>query len=80
MITQSETLVDAARHAGIEIPPDLHDFDKSKYPYWNLYCIAQIDRPMPDCDSHLRNAHVIADIDPDRIDDIGFSDIVDYLE
>ena len=80
MITQPETLMDAAREAGIDMPADLHDYDKSEYPFWHLYCLVQIDRPMPGTDSHCKNAKLVADIDPDRIKSIGFRDIVDYLE
>ena len=80
MITRPETLVDSAKAAGIEVPPDLHDYDKSEYPFWHLYCLAQIDRPLANSDSHRKNACVIADIDPERIKGIGFRDIADFLE
>ena len=72
--------MDAAKAAGIKVPPNLHNFDKSEYPFWYLYCLAQIDRPLVSADSHHKNARVIADIDPKRIKDIGFRDIVDFLE
>jgi len=72
--------VDAAKAAGIEVPSDLHDYDKSEFPFWHLYCLAQIDRPLANADSYRKNACVIADIDPKRIDAIGFVDIVDFLE
>lgn len=80
MITQPETLVDAAKAAGIDVPPDLHVYDKTEYAFWHLFCLTQIDRPMPNADSHLKNARIVADVDPKRIRDIGFRDIVDYLE
>ena len=80
MITQPETLVDAAKAAGIKVPPDLHNYDDSEYPFWHLYCLAQIDRPLVSAESHHKNARVVADIDPEKIGDIGFRDIVDYLE
>lgn len=80
MITQPETLVDVAEAAGIIVPPNLHDYDRSEYPFWYLYCLVQIDRPLTSADSHCKNACIVADIDPERVMDIGFGDIVDYLE
>ena len=72
--------MDVARAAGIVVPPDLHDYDKSEYPFWDLYCLVQIDRPLVNADSVHKNARIVADIDPKQIMDIGFGDIVNYLE
>jgi len=80
MITQAETLVEAAKAAGIDVPPNIREYSKDDYPWWHLYRISQIDRPMPHPDSHQKNARVIADIKADRIRDLGFSDVVDFLE
>ena len=80
MITQPETLVDAAKAAGIDVPLNLHNYDESEFPFWHLYCLIQIDRPTPSGDSHVKNARVVADVDPKRIKDIGFRDITDFLE
>jgi hypothetical protein len=80
MITQVETLVEAAKAAGIDVPEDIRKYSKADYPHWHLFCVTQIDRPMSHSDSHMKNARVIADIKSDQIKRIGFSDIVNFLE
>jgi len=80
MITQRETLVDAARAANIDVPSNLYNYDKSEFPFWNFYCLIQIDRPMPSANSHYYNARIVADIKPKLIADMTFADVAPFLE
>lgn len=60
MIALAEMLVDPAKAAGIEVPPDPNDYDPSSYPHWYVFCEAQIGQPMPDFTVHWGNAKVVA--------------------
>ena len=80
MINQRESLVDAAEQAGINIPPDLNDYDKSLFPYWHLFCLAQIDRPLLTETSHYKNAKMIAAISVEQIGKTEFDEIAAQLE
>jgi len=80
MILTNEGLVQAAEKAGINMPPDLDEYDKLLFPYWHLFRLAQLERPMTHPDSHFKNAKRIAAISVDHIGKVQFVDIEDELE
>jgi len=79
MINSQESLVDAAKKAGIHIPPDLRDYDKLLFPYWDLLCLAQLERPLLTQTSHYDNAKMISKIPVEQIGKISFGEIKDKL-
>lgn len=75
MITMPETLVDAAQAAGMLVPVNLRDYDKDIYPYWHIYCVIQLDRPMSSPDSHILNANTVAKLSDNVVRSIKPADV-----
>ena len=49
----------AAEKAGIDVPPDVENFNKRKYPHWSVFVALQLGCSM--CPGeHFNNAKVIA--------------------
>lgn len=67
MIALSLALVSAAENAGIDIPDNPDDFDKNEYPYFHLFCCAQLGQPMPYMGCHWENAKIIAGLKKEEI-------------
>lgn len=80
MIQRPETLIDVAGEAGIQVPADIHNYKSSEFPHWHVFCMAQMDRPMPKPDSHVRNAKIIAAITPEEIAQLSLWAICNRLE
>ena len=76
-IYRRESLVSAAKQAGIAVPDDLSV--DAGYPHWRLFCMVQLDRPI-DTDIALQyNAAIVAAIASNRVSSIQFEDISDLL-
>ena len=80
MIGKPETLIEAARVAKIPVPDDLRKYDRKQFAFWHLLCVVQLDRVMPNHDSHITNALTIASIPDDEIVNTTYNDIKDRLE
>lgn len=63
-------LVDASREAGIDVPEDLENFDSEKFMRFQVFCNAQLGRPMPSPGCHYENAKVIARLDEAELEQI----------
>ena len=86
-IQRRESLMDIARQAGILVPNAIRDergyrlgyldqngYDPSveEFPHWSLYCLIQIDRPIPSDDALLHNAQIVAAIPIERLNSSEF--------
>lgn len=68
-------LVSAAERAGIKVPDDPDNYDKTKYPHFAVFCTAQLGNPMPYAGVHWKNARVIAEISDEDITKVTFQDL-----
>lgn len=57
----------AAEQAGIKLPKDVEDYNKTEYPHWFVFCQMQLGAPMPDPSAQWDNAKVVAAIPNDQI-------------
>ena len=78
MIAFSGLLLAPAKEAGIKTPSDDEidkvdngveslEIFKEKYPHWFVYCILQLGSPMPNPDSHWKNAKIVSSFGDDEI-------------
>lgn len=65
--TRLESIVDAAREAGMPVPDDLFDYDFDAFPYFNLFQGVQVNREGIKSDSDWHNAKVIMGLSLDEI-------------
>jgi hypothetical protein len=73
-------LMEAARRAGIAVPPDPDDFDPEAFPHFYFFCLVQLNQPMPYAGVHWENAQIIASlskaelrtITPAKLEQLGF--------
>lgn len=71
----------AAEQAGIKLPDDVENYDKSQYPHWHVFSAMQLGAPMPHACAHWDNAKVIATLDdteiltitPEQLEEKGFA-------
>jgi len=76
MLAFPELIAPAATEAGIEVPPDLGNFDPEEYPHWTVFCNAQLGQPMPTPHAHWDNAKVIASISDEDIMNITVAQLI----
>ncbi len=57
----------AAREAGIAVPPDVDDFDPDEFPHFHFFCVVQLGRSMNSHNEHWENAKVVAKIPEEKI-------------
>ena len=67
MLAFPAMIAGAAEKAGMKVPEDIEEYDKSEYPHWFVFCQLQLGVPMPHASAHWDNAKVIANIPDDRI-------------
>lgn len=70
-------LVNAAKKAGMKVPPDPDDFDPMKYPHFQVFCNAQLCRPMVSLGEHWNNAELIAAIPKKDIMKVSLADLLE---
>jgi hypothetical protein len=75
MIALPQMLTKAAKDAGIAVPPDPDNFNEKKFPYFNLFCCAQLGQPQPRMGCHFENAHVIAKLPKSKLKTITFKQL-----
>lgn len=71
MIAFPGLLVNPAKEAGIEVPPDDEvksgEYDVEKFLRWHIFATCQLGTPMPSPSSHWDNAKVVAALPEDRL-------------
>jgi hypothetical protein len=83
MLMFPSMLIPAAKKAGMKVPTfnkGKEQFNADKYPHFNLYCNAQLNRPIT-WGNHWENAKIIAGIPEeelrtitwDKLESLGFS-------
>lgn len=77
MLAFADMLIGPAKEAGMKVPDDVHNYDRSEYPHFLVYCEIQIGRPMPHTDSHWTNAKIIAAIPDDKIKTVNYEDVME---
>lgn len=77
MLAFEEMLVAPADEAGIKVPEEPEKYDPELFPHWHVFCNVQLGRPMPNADSHWRNAEVIAAVPEERIRLITLAELVE---
>jgi len=75
MIIFPELIADAAKEAGIPVPPNPERYHKTKWPQFHLFLCAQLGAPMPAPTSHWDNAKVIAKIKPEQCQTITWKNL-----
>ena len=79
MILSEVLIVEAARKAGIKVPPDElldKEWDNKQYPHFAAYCNMQLNKPVQ-WGEHWENAKVIASIPLDDLLTMTVDDIID---
>lgn len=66
MITIVSGLLDAARRAGMKVPPNPDKFDKEQYPHFFVFCSLQLGRKLPYPTAHFDNALVIMSVGDEK--------------
>ncbi|KKN40820.1 hypothetical protein LCGC14_0729620 [marine sediment metagenome] len=66
MLVFPEMLMGAAEQAGMKTPSDSDNFNPKKFPHFQVFCKAQLGRPM-NPEDHWENAKVIAKIPDSQI-------------
>jgi hypothetical protein len=75
MLAFPEMLIAHAEAAGIKVPEDVKNYDKEQFPHWEVYCNAQLGRPIIFGRSHVDNASVIASIPESEIRQVTFAQL-----
>ena len=72
-------LVSHAKGAGMKVPDlDNFDYDGNEFPHFEVFCNAQIGRPIKNWHHDVvNNAQVIAKIPADKINKVTFKDLDD---
>ena len=68
-------LVPAAEQAGMKVPEDPDEFDAEEFPHFQVFCNAQLCRPMTPGE-HWENAKVIAEIPDAEIRMLTLPDLI----
>lgn len=76
MIAFPGMLVAAAEQAGMKTPDNPDDFDREDYKHFQVFCNAQLCRPMSPGE-HWDNAKVIAEIPEEEITTVTLADLID---
>jgi hypothetical protein len=74
-IQDGHQLVNDAREAGIDVPPDPFYFDPMEYPRFWLLCVVQMGRPFRHAEPR-HNATVVASVTDDEIYTITLEDLM----
>lgn len=82
MLIFPSMIAHAAEQAGIKTPnfDDMDDdwsFDAEEFPHFQVFCIAQLCRPMMDMGEHWDNAKVIAEIPESEIKNVTFHRLIE---
>lgn len=75
MIAFPELLVEPACEASIRVPLDPEVYDADRFPFWHVYAVWQIGRPLPDPVAHWDNAYVIAAVPEEKIRHVTFDEL-----
>ena len=65
--TKLESIVDAARDAGMPVPDDVFDYDFDAFPHFNLFQGVQINKDGIEPGSDWHNAKVIMGLSVDEV-------------
>lgn len=77
MISNPRMIEQAARDAGMKVPPDVtEDYDKEEYPHWAVYCTLQLGVPVR-WGNHWKNARIIAQVPEEKIKTMTVRDFED---
>lgn len=77
MLAFAEMLKRPAEKAGIAVPPDLENYDKSEFPHWHVYRSVQLGASMPHSTAAWDNAEVIAGIPADELKTMTYQQLLD---
>lgn len=75
MIVFPHMLENAAKEAGMTVPPDAEDFNGDEFPHFRVFCEAQLARPMLSPGEHWENAKIIANISNEKIKTVTIDDL-----
>ena len=79
MLVYEGMIAEAAKLAGMEVPPDDQldtDWDREKYPHFHVYCSVQLGRPLTAWNEHWENAEIVASVGPDKIRKITLQELI----
>ena len=77
MLAFPAMLISPALEAGIEVPPDVENFDSNKYPYFRVYLNCQLGAAMPSPTSHWSNARVVASVPKNKIKKVKYTELLE---
>jgi hypothetical protein len=78
MIVSPLMLVEPAKKAGMLVPDSLEgEIDGEKYPHFNVFCNAQLCRPLSSWSDHWENAKIVAEIPDDKIRTLTYSELIE---
>lgn len=76
MIAIPWLLASVAEQSGIKVPENIDEFEAEDYPHYFVFSRAQLGRRMPRPDSHWKNARLVRDIGPHKIQTITFAQLL----
>lgn len=74
MIVFPDMIAEAAKKAGMKVPPDVDNFDAEEYPHFQVYCNVQLGVPIT-WGNHWTNAEIIAKIPENKIKATSLNDL-----
>lgn len=77
MIADLGLLGNPALDAGMAVPEELMFFDKEDFPHWQVFLTIQVGRPMPNPDSHWKNAKIIAGLSVEHVKNITYEQLAE---
>lgn len=77
MIAFPAILVRPAEKAGINVPPDIENYDSEEFPHWHVYLLMQIGATIPCPGAHWINADTIAAIPKEKLIYMTYQDLID---
>jgi hypothetical protein len=77
MIAFPEMLIEAAEKAGMKVPPNPEDFDRTDFMHFFVFAAVQVGAPMPYPDAHWHNAELIAQIPDSEIELVTYQELLD---
>lgn len=76
MIAFPGMLIQAAEKAGMKTPQDPDNFSPAEFPHFQVFCLAQLCRPVCFHGEHWGNAKVIAGIPEKKIRSVTLDDLL----
>lgn len=76
MLAFPAMLVEAAKQAGMKVPKDPDKFDPEKFPHFQVFCGAQLGRPLAFWGEHWENAKVVAEVPEKKIRSITIPQLI----